>query len=136
MDLLILPEIAGEVTVVVVEVKNSEWDAFRADRVKPNLRRHIHQLQDYLDHYVDQIRTGSDQSTDLFANAGQSAAWDAVIGVLLYPRRPHDPDRARLIEGLALEQALTVVWYDETDWRDPETQAPDEPRDGRSELDV
>jgi len=132
VDLLILPETAGEVTAVVVEVKNSDWDAFRADRVRPNLRRHIHQLQDYLDHYVDQIRTGPHQSTDLFANTGQSAAWDAVIGVLLYPRRPHDPNRARLIEGLALEQTLTVVWYDETDWRDSETQAPDEPRDGGS----
>lgn len=49
--------------------------------------------------------------------------WDTVIGVLLYPRRPSDPDRTLLIEGLALQQALTVVWYDETDWRAPETES-------------
>jgi hypothetical protein len=42
-----------------------------------------------------------------------------VIGVLLYPRRTQDPDRVQLIEDLALEQALTIVWYDETDWREP-----------------
>ena len=39
MDLLILPAIDGEVTAVVVEIKNSgDWDAFPADRVRPNLR--------------------------------------------------------------------------------------------------
>jgi hypothetical protein len=41
-----------------------------------------------------------------------------VIGVLLYPARPQDPDRVRLIEEIVLEQALTVVWYDESSWRD------------------
>jgi hypothetical protein len=98
----------------VVEVKNSDWDSFRPARVRPNLRRHIRQLQEYLDHYVDHLRTNSDQP----AAEGLPPTWDSVIGVLLYPTRPRDRDRLQLIEAIALEQALTVVWYDESDWRD------------------
>jgi hypothetical protein len=123
VDLLILPEIVGEVTAVVVEIKNSDWDAFPADRVRPNLRRHLRQLQDYLDHYVDHLRHTPTETSDSTDASDEPLVWDTVIGVLLYPRRPSDPARALLIEGLALQQALTVVWYDETDWRAPETES-------------
>jgi len=80
--------------------------------------RHIRQLQDYLDHFVDNLLQRR-QSGGSESDEGWPLAWDSVIGVLLYPRRPQDPDRAQLIEDLALEQALTIVWYDETDWREP-----------------
>ena len=118
VDLLIVPTTADEVTAVVVEVKNSDWDSFRPTRVRPNLRRHIRQLQEYLDHYVDHLRANADQPIDPPSADGLPLAWDSVIGVLLYPTRPRDPDRTQLIEAIALEQALTVVWYDESDWRD------------------
>jgi hypothetical protein len=117
VDLLIVPEIAGVVTAVVVEIKNSDWDTFSDDRVRPNLRRHLRQLQDYLDHYIDNLRQAADLTSDIDeGDDSQPLRWDAVIGVLLYPRRPSDSDRVRLIEDVALEQALTVVWYDETEW--------------------
>lgn len=125
LDLLILPQTAGEVTAVVVEVKNSEWDDFRSDRVRPNLRRHINQLQGYLDYYVDQIRQGHRELADHLGTS-QPVSWDAVIGVLLYPRRPRISGRAQLIEDLAFQQALTIVWYDETDWPNDEAQLPHE----------
>ena len=123
VDLLILPAIDGEVTAVVVEIKNSDWDAFPADRVRPNLRRHLRQLHDYLDYYVDHLRPFPGEVSDPTGGSDEPLVWDTVIGVLLYPRRPSDPDRTLLIEGLALQQALTVVWYDETDWRAPETES-------------
>jgi hypothetical protein len=109
------------VTAVVVEIKNSDWDAFDAARVRPNLRRHIRQLQDYLDHYIDNLRHTPNEAADPGADPAregdrQPLTWDTVIGVLLYPKRPHDPIRAQLVEALALQQALTVVWYDETEW--------------------
>jgi hypothetical protein len=117
VDLLVLPEMAGEVTAVVVEIKNTDWDAFAADRVRPNLQRHLRQLQDYLDHYVDHIRRPQDSTRETTDGRDtEPLTWDTVIGVLLYPRRPSDPARATLIEDVALEQALTVIWYDEADW--------------------
>jgi hypothetical protein len=115
VDLLILPKVEAEVTAVIVEVKNTDWDSVH---VRPNLRRHIRQLQEYLDHYVDHLRTNLDQPADSVSKDGLPVTWDSVIGVLLYPARPHDPDRVRLIEDIALEQALTVVWYDENNWQD------------------
>jgi hypothetical protein len=114
---------AGEVTAVVVEIKNTDWDAFAADRVRPNLRRHLRQLQDYLDHYVDHIRRPQDSTRETTDSVDtEPLTWDTVIGVLLYPRRP-DPARATLIEDVALEQALTVVWYDEADWHSGRRQS-------------
>ncbi len=118
VDLLILPKVAREITAVVVEVKNSDWDTCAAHRVKPNLRRHISQLQDYLDHFVENLRS-SVRATD---PGSVTPAWDSVIGVLLYPKRPEDSERGRLVEDIALQQALSVVWYDETEWRQPQTR--------------
>jgi hypothetical protein len=114
VDLLVLPRKADEHVVVVVEVKNTEWDAFRADRVRPNLRRHIRQLQEYLDYYVDQLRTSPQGPADRTGDGDTHLEFDSVIGVLLYPTRPAC---ARLIDSIALDRSLTVVWYDETDWR-------------------
>jgi hypothetical protein len=106
VDLLVFPQTAGEVTAVVVEIKNSDWDAFPVDRVRPNLRRHIRQLQEYLDHYVEYLRHPPDRTGDHAHLGGIPLAWDSVIGVLLYPKRPSDPARGKLIEDEALQQAL------------------------------
>jgi hypothetical protein len=37
-----------EQTLVVIEIKGTDWDAIPADRVMRNLRRHLRQLQAYL----------------------------------------------------------------------------------------
>ena len=133
VDLLVLPQIQGEVTAVVVEIKNSDWDTFQADRIRPNVRRHISQLQNYLDHYIDSLRDAPNQTQGRAGETGQpderSVTWDAVIGVLLYPKRPRDPVRAQLVEAVAFEQALTVIWYDETEWR-RQASAPGDSTDG------
>jgi hypothetical protein len=71
------------------------------------MRRHLTQLQDYLDVLVPQI--GND--------------CDAVVAALLYPRRPSDPQLADLLENLALGQGVMVVWYTDVDWSDSVTSA-------------
>jgi hypothetical protein len=101
VDLLVLP-VEPARTAVVVEVKNTDWDALAPHRVRPNLRAHIRQLQGYLDPLVDEMEHG---------------AWDAVAGVLLYPRKPIDASRAEVVETVADALALMVVWHDQTDWR-------------------
>lgn len=69
IDLLIAP-VGAERMAVVVEVKNTDWDALLDGRLRPNFRRHVRQLQGYLDTIVGRI--------------GESDGWDSAIGVLLY----------------------------------------------------
>jgi hypothetical protein len=99
VDLHVVPEV-GERYAVVVEIKSTDWDALPEHRVRPNVRSHIRQLQAYLDRYVDDIGT----------------TWDAVSGVLLYPRRPTNTARRRLIDDLTGRESIMVAWYAEADW--------------------
>jgi len=114
VDLVIVPS-GSERSAVVVEVKNTRWDAFAAYRVRPNLREHLRQLQRYLDPLIDGLAPATDQEPPELVGL-LAGPWDSVSGVLLYPTRPREPARGELIENLAAEQALSIVWYDETDW--------------------
>jgi hypothetical protein len=51
----------------------TDWDAISADRVMRNLRRHLRQLQAYLDTSIEDMEAGQ---------------WEGIVGALLYPRRP------------------------------------------------
>lgn len=73
VDLLIVPS-GPERMALVVEIKNTDFDVFEPHRVGRNARRHLNQLQHYLDRIVDGIGTGE---------------WDSASGVLVYPSRPH-----------------------------------------------
>jgi hypothetical protein len=120
VDLLVLPT-GGELAAVVVEVKSTHWDALAAHRVRPNLRSHVRQLQRYLDIYIDDLRQEPrpvDVGVDTDDGRPATRQWDSVSGVLLYPRRPADPARVHLVEEGVHREALTVVWYDEVDWKD------------------
>ena len=87
---------------MVVEVKNTDWDRLAADRIRPNLRTHIRQLQHYLDSIV--------------SNIGPQSNWDSAAGVLLYPKRPRRPEIVALIDLAASNEAIMVVWHDENEW--------------------
>ena len=100
VDLLIVPS-GPERMGLVVEIKNTDFDVLKPHRIGPNARRHLNQLQHYLDRIVDGIGTGE---------------WDSASGVLLYPSRPRLPGRAEEVEAIAGRKALTVVWRDECDW--------------------
>ncbi len=78
VDLLVIPNDRHR-TTVIVEIKSTDWDIRPAHRVRRLIRRHIRQLQDYLDVYVDQIAATPTSTAD----ASSAGGWDSVSGVLL-----------------------------------------------------
>jgi hypothetical protein len=92
----------AEQMLVIIEIKGTSWDTIPAERVRPNLRRHLRQLQGYLNTATEEM------------DAGQ---WPGgIAGALLYPARPSRAATAEMIEALAGEQAIMVTWYLEADW--------------------
>jgi hypothetical protein len=86
--------------LVIIEIKGTGWDAIPADRVMRNLRRHLRQLQAYLDTAVEDMEAG---------------LWEGIVGAL-YPGRPASAGTLAMIEAVAGEQAVQVTWYDDVDW--------------------
>jgi hypothetical protein len=95
-------EVEGEQMLVIIEIKATNWDLIPANRRIRNLRRHLHQLQGYLDSAMEDMDAGR---------------WASIAGCLLYPARPSSAETAAVIERLAGEQAIMVTWYEEADWR-------------------
>src|SRR6516164_5823695 len=91
-----------EKMLVVIEIKGTDWDKIRADRVKRNVQRHIRQLLAYLETAIGELEAGQ---------------WEGVAGALLYPSRPASPEARACIQAAADEQAIMVTWYEEVDWR-------------------
>jgi hypothetical protein len=120
VDLAVFPE-GPERMAVVVEIKGTDWDAMRPERVRPNLRRHLRQLERYTDQFVARIRPGAPSVEDVGVPPSlvppSTVTVDSVSPVLIYPRRPRAPQRAQLVERLVEEAAVQLVWYDETDWQ-------------------
>lgn len=93
----------SEQMLVIIEIKGTDWDKIRAARVMRNLRRHLRQLQAYLDTAVEEMEAGQ---------------WPGGIAeALLYPARPASAQTQEAIEAVAGEQAVMVTWYEEADWR-------------------
>jgi hypothetical protein len=90
-----------EQMLVIIEIMGTDWDAIPADRVMRNVRRHLRQLQSYLDTAIEEMEAGR---------------WEVIVGVLLYPRRPASAGTPTMIEVVAGEQAVQVIWYDDVDW--------------------
>lgn len=95
-------EVEGEQMLVVIEIKATNWDQIPANRRMRNLRRHLRQLQEYLDSAMEDMEVGQ---------------WASIAGALLYPARPTGAETTTLIEGTAGEQAIMVTWYEDADWR-------------------
>jgi hypothetical protein len=91
-----------EMMLTVIEIKGTDWDKIRPDRVTRNLRAHLRQLQAYLDTAIDELQAGR---------------WAAVAGALLYPARPENADRLAAIEAIAADQSIMLSWYQDADWR-------------------
>jgi len=89
--------------LIIIEIKGTDWDQIPAARMRRNLRRHLRQLQAYLDTAAEDI------------DAGRWAG--GLAGALLYPARPASAAIQGDIEAIAGEQAIMVTWYEETDWR-------------------
>ena len=91
-----------EKMLIIIEIKGTDWDKIRADRVKRNVQRHIRQLLAYLDTAIGELEAGQ---------------WESVAGALLYPSRPASVISQAHIEAAAAEQAIMLTWYDEVPWR-------------------
>lgn len=86
--------------IILVEIKATDWDAMRPERVRPNALRHIRQIWRYIE-----------------ADLGPAD----VVPALVYPAAPRDPDRRREIEALMDQHLIQVVWRAESP-----TPAPDQ----------
>ena len=93
----------GAQMLVIIEIKGTDWDKIPAARLMRNLRRHLHQLQGYLDTAIEEMEPG---------------AWTGIVGSLLYPARPASEETQAIIEAVAGEQAIMVTWYEDVNWRE------------------
>jgi len=84
----------GGETKGLVEIKATDWDRMTDRAVRRNVRRQIRQVWSYIE--------------------GQPDAADGVCPGIVFPRRPEDPERMKLIEELFLDDGIPVVWEDET----------------------
>jgi hypothetical protein len=92
----------SEQMLVIIEIKGTDWDKIPAARLMRNLRRHLRQLQGYLDTAVEEMESG---------------VWTGIVGSLLYPARPASKETQDTIEAIAGEQAIMVTWYEDVNWR-------------------
>ncbi len=89
----ILVDAEGGVAALV-EIKNSDWDRMTPAAVRRNVRRQIRQIWGYIE--------------------GQPNQAAGVCPGVVFPRRPRDPQRLKLIEQMFLDDGIPVVWQDET----------------------
>ncbi len=99
MDLAV--EVEGEQLLVIIEIKGTDWDEISAAGMMRNLRRHLRQLQGYLDTAIEDMEAGT---------------WSGIVGCLLYPARPASAEVQAAIEEVAGEQAVMVTWYEDAEW--------------------
>ena len=86
---------AGDDKLVgVVEIKASDWDRMTVQALRRNVRRQIRQIWDYIESQLAEKK-------------------DVSPGVI-FPHRPKDPGRMKLIEDLFDEEGIPVIWDDET----------------------
>lgn len=78
--------------VGIAEIKASNWDAMTLKAVRRNVRRQVRQIWDYIESHLEQGK-------------------DVSPGVI-FPKRPKDPERMKLIEELFDKEAIQVVWKD------------------------
>jgi hypothetical protein len=88
--------------IAVVEVKATDWDRIKEKNVRRNFRRQIRQIWSYIE---SQIRHGE------YVEGGEGK--DVCPGII-FPKRPRNKQRMKLIEELFSEEGIPVVWHDET----------------------
>ena len=84
----------GDKLVAVAEVKASDWDKMTDSAVRRNVRRQIKQIWDYIESQLKMKR-------------------DVSPGII-FPKRPKDKNRLKLIEDMFEEEGIPVIWHDET----------------------
>lgn len=85
---------SDETLVAIAEIKASDWDGMTTTAVHRNVKRQARQIWDYIESQLELRKE--------------------VSPGVIFPKRPKDPDRANLIEQLFDEEAIPVVWDDES----------------------
>jgi len=85
---------SDEKLVAIAEIKASDWDSMSSVAVRRNVRRQVRQIWNYI---KSQLKLGKEISPGI-----------------LFPKRPKDINRMKLIEQLFDEEGIPVVWEDET----------------------
>lgn len=84
----------GSRSVAVAEVKATDWDKMTDSAVRRNIKRQVKQIWDYIESQLaekKQISTG-----------------------IIFPKRPKNKARMKLIEESFEAEGIPVVWQDET----------------------
>ncbi|MCK5604651.1 hypothetical protein KAR91_22370 [Candidatus Pacearchaeota archaeon] len=89
-------------SIAIVEVKATDWDKIAEKNVRRNVRRQIRQIWSYIE---SQILKGE------YVASGEGKN---VCPGIIFPKRPKDEERMKLIEGWFEEEGIPVVWHDET----------------------
>ena len=89
-------------TAAIVEIKASDWDKMTETAVRRNIKRQIKQIWDYIESQIingEYVLTGVKKS---------------ISPGIIFPKRPKNQNRLRLIEESFWEDGITVVWDDES----------------------
>ena len=89
-------------TVGIVEVKGTDWDRIAEKNIRRNVRRQVRQIWGYIE---SQILNGE------HVEGGEGK--DVCPGII-FPKRPRDKERMKLIEDMFEEEGIPVVWHDES----------------------
>lgn len=88
--------------VAIVEMKASDWDRMTEQAVNRNIRRQIRQIWGYIESQIDgenYVSTGEHKS---------------VSPGIMFPKKPKDVERLKMIERLFIAEGIAVVWHDES----------------------
>jgi hypothetical protein len=78
--------------VVIVEIKATQWDKIKEERVRPTALRHANQIWRYIDAHLKPLD---------------------VTPAIVYPSPPKITGRMELIEEILNERGIQVVWREE-----------------------
>jgi hypothetical protein len=78
--------------VVIVEIKATQWDKLKEQRVRPTALRHVHQIWRYIDAHLSPLD---------------------VTPAIVYPSPPTKPGLKEQVEEILNERGIQVVWREE-----------------------
>ena len=90
VDIRLRMDEAGQ--IVIVEIKATDWDRMKANRMRPNALRHANQIWRYIEAHL--------KPSD-------------VIPAIVYSSPPKTPGRKEQVESLLNERGIQVVWREE-----------------------
>jgi len=86
---------SNENHVAVVEIKASDWNRMKHKAVRRNAMRQVRQIWSYIDAQLE--LEGKEVSPGI-----------------IFPARPSDPEKLKVIEHIFNEWGIQIVWHDET----------------------